>query len=450
MSKEVENITDGEGKVDLIYVYDLIYNRLKKYLDLRDDYYNIITLWTIGTYFHKYFTTYPYLFFNAMKGTAKTRSLRLISVMAYHGEYQTSPTEAVLFRTASNSSLFFDEFERVASKDKNAVRELLNAAYKKGTKVKRAYKRKSVQKGGEIRDDIAIEEFEVYCPVAMANIWGMENVLADRCITLILERSDDKAKTKLIENFEKDTIIIELKRTFGQFPNVGSVGSVQVWQKKDIEMDHWNDYILHKYSDSNISQTPDTTYTNNTTNTIDTKYKGEDFKELTKEELEFFNKIDATDIDSRNLELFFPLFVLAKSVGEEIFEETLKSAKVIVEERKGEDMVESRDISLLDFLNREESTLDYLSLSTLTNKFKFFMEGDSEDQEDKWLNQRWMANALKRLNIVVDKRRVSKGREVILNFVKIRNKVNMVKPKEKEVRMKYEGGKDEETKSRSH
>jgi len=44
---------------------------------------------------------------------------------------------------------------------------------------------------------MVIEEFAVYCPIAMANIRGMENVLGDRCISLILEKSSKNSNHKI-------------------------------------------------------------------------------------------------------------------------------------------------------------------------------------------------------------------------------------------------------------
>ncbi|KKK91466.1 hypothetical protein LCGC14_2712680 [marine sediment metagenome] len=63
---------------------------LKNYLDLREDYYPIVAIWIIGTYLHKQFQSFPYLFFNAMKGSGKTRTLGLISWLQKNGALQKS------------------------------------------------------------------------------------------------------------------------------------------------------------------------------------------------------------------------------------------------------------------------------------------------------------------------------------------------------------------------
>jgi len=58
--------------------YDYIIKILKNYLDLKEHYYQIITIWILGSYLHNNFESYPYLFFNAMRGSGKTRALKII------------------------------------------------------------------------------------------------------------------------------------------------------------------------------------------------------------------------------------------------------------------------------------------------------------------------------------------------------------------------------------
>ena len=186
LNLKAEEIKKENFKKLIHSTYDKIVEILREYVDMREDYYTIVALWIIGTYFHKQFSTYPYLFFNAMKGSGKTRILNLISNLAWNGKHLISLSEAVLFRTASESTFCIDEFERIGGKDKQALRELLNAGYKKGMGVERSRKitYQNQKFGGE---KYKIEKYELYCPIAMANIWGMEEVLADRCIILTLE-----------------------------------------------------------------------------------------------------------------------------------------------------------------------------------------------------------------------------------------------------------------------
>ena len=129
----IEKLTREETKEKLLECYETIKKILKHYLDMNEDYYSLIAIWILGTYWHNDFSSYPYLYFNAMRGSGKSRALKLITRLSKDGQVMASPTEAVLFRT--NGTIGIDEFEGVANKDKNSVRELLNGAYKKGIKM---------------------------------------------------------------------------------------------------------------------------------------------------------------------------------------------------------------------------------------------------------------------------------------------------------------------------
>ena len=61
--------TEEEVEKYLNQVYYNLVDILKEWLDLKLEYYPIIALWIIGTYCHKDFYTYPYLFLNATKGS---------------------------------------------------------------------------------------------------------------------------------------------------------------------------------------------------------------------------------------------------------------------------------------------------------------------------------------------------------------------------------------------
>jgi len=93
------------------------HDEAKKKFDIEEQHYKIIALWIIGTYFHKQFATYPYLFFNAPKSSGKSRLLKLVASLSWNGRYLISISEAVLFRTASKRTFCIDEFERVGSKE---------------------------------------------------------------------------------------------------------------------------------------------------------------------------------------------------------------------------------------------------------------------------------------------------------------------------------------------
>ncbi len=413
--------------------YTKIIEVLKEYVDMREEYYPIVALWIIGTYFHKSFPSYPFLFFNAMKGSGKTRLLKLCSHLAKNGKVIASISEAVLFRTAHKSTFFIDEFEKIGGKEKQTLRELLNAAYKRGVSVERS--KKYNFKGFE---GYRVEKYDLYCPIAMANIWGMEEVLGDRCITLVLEKSENPYITRLLEIFGEDEKIREIKRILSSIGNVGSLkqksGNEPLTpskaQNSGISTGNegsvcsvaflffniyksWNSYIKD-LSKLNVSTKGESISTLTTLSINGIKrYK----------HYSLLEKIYKSELNARHLELFFPLFILGYFCG--VLDDIIEIAKSIVKEKKELDVDESRDVSLIDFVSQQDATSNFVRLKDLVADFKQFFSDDED--EAKWINSKWVGRALKRLNLIKDRRKVRGCREVILDVAKARSKIRMFK-----------------------
>lgn len=407
-SKELEDYIDNVNdetlrnlKEKLLDIYNRIIERLKFYCDLNEEYYNIVALWVIGTYFHKEFETYPYLFINAMRGSGKSRLLKLIAFLSRNGKVENDMSEAVLFRTAKDKTFCIDEFENIGSKEKGTLRTLLNSAYKKGTIVERARKVKSTE-------DYVVEKFELYAPICMANIWGMESVLSDRCITLILEKSNDPMKTKLMEIFDYDEVLKQIKVDL-------SVGC-EVYVGSNTIINTYKEWNLHLH----------TLYTTYTIHTQPT--------------LTFFDKVLATSLNSRHLELFFPLLLVTQKIDEKLTEITLQTADKIIKEKKDEDILNDKDISLIEFVSEMDPIDDFIQIKYITESYKNFLEDDEETKKKKmdWLSNEWMGRALKRLVLIRQKRRIGRGIEILIDYDKAKNKIKMFKPIEFKLEIKEE------------
>jgi hypothetical protein len=391
-------------KLELGKVYESIIEQLNKYTDLPKEAYSIIPLWIIGTYFHSSFETFPLLFFNATKGSGKSRLCKLCSSMAKNGKIVIDMKEAVLFRTAKNHTLVIDEFEGVGSKDNMTLRTLINASYKKGVAVERMKKVQSKEGKGE---EHVVERFDLYTPVIMANIWGMEDVLADRCIQIVIDKSDKQIITKLIEDFENNPEILKIKSSLN---NISVVWCSVVTEKNIAKA--WNSYVLERYRDT---LTTLYTYTTQTTQTT-----------LSQEDFDTFRQIDETKIDGRNLELFFPLFMMARLINEDVFKNFLKIAKDKVSEKKHEEYAESKDVTLVDFISKKDIWLgSWKSIHDITVEFKATTSEDPEGE--KWLNDKWFGRALKRMKLISRKRRVGKGIEVMLDITKAKEQLRRYK-----------------------
>lgn len=396
-------------KMKMAECYDKIIELGKLYIDMPEEYYHVVASWIIGTYFHEHFPAYPYLFFNAMRGSGKTRILKFISSLGSKGDgsVQNNLTEAVVFRIPRGTTTCIDEVEQIGSKEKQTLRELLNSAYKKGMKVKRMRKVK-IQGGSEQQ---VVETYEPFYPIAMANIWGMDEVLGDRSITLILEKSNNPLITMLFEDFDNPTFQ-KIKRTLEQFSVVCAVYIAQNNVYRE-----WNNYIINKYT---------TTYTTYTTNTTQTTPNAQE-KEKMIQALDFdevFLKISKLGITGRNLELLMPLLLTNYLISSEHFDKFLQIGAKIMEKKKSEEYAESKDVTLYDFVGTWlQETKEYKSIKSLTSEFRAFC-GDT-DQDDRWLNDRWVGRALTRLGLIIEKRRVSSGMEVILNNKKAQEKLKI-------------------------
>ena len=175
--------------------------------------------------------------------------------------------------------------------------------------------------------------------------------------------------------------------------------------KKNIHQ-NWNNYIFDKY------KTTLTTYnTYNTYNTLTTQLH-----------IKMFNKIHDSEIKGRNLELFLPLFFISNFISETVFQEVLNIAKGVTKEKKHEEETESMDVMVYDFVSKQEEGLTYYSIKELVNNFRTF-----SDEAAEWLNSKWFGRALKRLNLVVDKRRKGYGMEVMLNVKKAKKQIMIFK-----------------------
>lgn len=168
----------------------------------------------------------------------------------------------------------------------------------------------------------------------------------------------------------------------------------------------WNDYLFSLYK---TTQTTLTTYTTQTTlTTLDDK------------EVRLFKKIDNIGVYGRALELFFPLIIISDFFGEEVVDKTLELAKKSFEDRNKDEFNDNPDITLLDFLWRKYAdgyNLEYIKLTDILGNFK--LENNSFNE----LDIRSLGRMMQRLNIILDKKRDMSGRKVMLDIVKIKQKL---------------------------
>jgi hypothetical protein len=144
-----------------------------------------VALWVARTYAFEHFDSTPYLAVtSAEKRSGKTRLLDVLEVVVARPWRQVMPSEAVVYRkiAADKPTLMLDEVDAIygpKAREHEGLRALLNAGYRRGTTVPRC-----VGKGA----DLALQDFEVFCPKALAGIGTLPDTISDRSIPIRLAR----------------------------------------------------------------------------------------------------------------------------------------------------------------------------------------------------------------------------------------------------------------------
>jgi hypothetical protein len=388
----VETLSSFDLQLDTKFIYHLLKSIFESWIDMDENYYDIVTAWTLGTYFFDVWMSYPFIFINAVKRSGKTRLLKLLSYLSNNGVYTMSLKEAVLFRLPSirKCGLFIDETEAISGHEKTDLRELLNVAYKRGAKVFRMRRNPQTEK-------FEPEEFELFVPIATANITGLDDVLSDRCLSLYLKRSDNKSITDRVEFYERD-------RRIRLFKFIMASGSKEAQNASSVTL--VRDACMKNYlSIIDYIDTSDTTYTSDTTDSSDVKL------------------IQKNDITGRDLELWLPLFIV-KSIFTEDITDLVSIASEYVKERRTTDIMDDRDTSMLIFLSNFMSGRDqreFVSYNEIVNAYNF---SEGLDSRSKYaMNANVLVRILKRLKIIIEKRRTNTSREVRLDIDEMKKRI---------------------------
>jgi hypothetical protein len=142
-----------------------------------------VALWVVHTHLFEVFVVSPYLgVTSAEKRSGKTRLLRVLELLCARPWRVIMPTEAVVYRKIARDSptLLLDEVDAIfgRGREHEPLRALLNAGNEPGAKVPRC--------AGPQRD--RLEEFEIFCPKALAGIGNLPDTVADRTVAIRLKR----------------------------------------------------------------------------------------------------------------------------------------------------------------------------------------------------------------------------------------------------------------------
>jgi len=154
--------------------------------------YHLVVLHVLGSYFFELFPAYPYLHFNGPPDSGKSTNGRLCAALGFNGLFLIDPSEASLFRTIEREKpyLVIDEKENAANRQDSAANPglmaLLKAGYQKGARVPRQ----------NTRNVEITEYYSAYSPKVICNVFGLEDVLADRSIPIITKEAPVGSKIR--------------------------------------------------------------------------------------------------------------------------------------------------------------------------------------------------------------------------------------------------------------
>lgn len=157
----------------------------------------VIALWIVHAEALEAAETTPYLAItSAEKRSGKTRLLEILAGLVRRPLATSNISDAALFRAvaAGAPTLLFDEVDAVfgpKARDREDLRSLLNAGYRRGAEVWRCVGDGSKQK---------VESFPVFCAKALAGIGELPDTVADRAFPVRLER---RAPGETVERYRR-------------------------------------------------------------------------------------------------------------------------------------------------------------------------------------------------------------------------------------------------------
>ena len=149
------------------------------YMEFSDEtYYDLMSLWVLGTYMFKVFLSYPYLHFNGTRDSGKSQNLRLLKTLGFNTHWSGEMTAADMYRhVAGNPGVIcIDEAESWRGERAEALRSILRSGYSKGMEVSR---QRSMPDGRYEQ-----ERFPTYCPKAIASITPLDDTTRSRTIVV--------------------------------------------------------------------------------------------------------------------------------------------------------------------------------------------------------------------------------------------------------------------------
>lgn len=409
--KSIEQFKNGEScVVSLSDVFSKFRELREFYMDYPiQEYYDLLALWDLGTYFHQFFTAYPQIYYNAIKRAGKSKSLEISNQLGFNAKWILDPTASTMFRLSHSNrcTILVDEIKHLHPKTEQNLKQMIRGKFQKGITVPRS--EESVRKGR-----FEVVEHELYSPLAMANIKGLESDLEDRVISLTLRRTTDKTKG----NREIDPL--DLK-----WEGARDMAYLCLMQNPHIVayyIELFDRTMEGAATNENLVDTGRYLLKKETVNYYDVEYT-----ETTCPENSVYLPLPSTTLMSRDLLAWKPLLVLARLVSEDLFNKILKFAEDSCAKKASEDVAEDFDVQVVkallelttqpkieEFGVKVEAGRGYFQVFKITEHLRdrYFNGAD-------WVDSQQVGYALKRIDVYDNKRIVHGRTEVLLNFKKL-------------------------------
>jgi hypothetical protein len=100
----------------------------------REEDYDLLSIWVMGTYIYAMFPAYGYLHLNGSAGSGKSTLIEILCSMSFNGKAYPKITMAELSTQVhqTGGTMGVDEFEKEAGQNKLELVQVLNAGYKRG------------------------------------------------------------------------------------------------------------------------------------------------------------------------------------------------------------------------------------------------------------------------------------------------------------------------------
>lgn len=146
----------------------------------REEYYDIMPLFVMGTYLFRLYKSLGYIHFNGTAASGKSQNLNILKALAFNTAWASSMSSAALYRSLAGhpGTVCIDEAEGWEGERGEELRRILNSGYLDGSTVQR------VEKGAG--DRFYVAQFESYGPKAIASINPLDNVIGSRCLVVAM------------------------------------------------------------------------------------------------------------------------------------------------------------------------------------------------------------------------------------------------------------------------